>query len=113
MHQLNGAWFEVSRHATKRALDMALDEAAIRDVLGNPRHVQPATAGREIWTRDKVSAVVFQCDGFWTVVTFMWSTANGWAADRESVHSRSEPFSPEQQRAMRFAVKKRKRGEHR
>lgn len=51
MWQLNGAWFELTPHAINRALDMALDEDAIRGVLGDPRHVRPGTAGRELWTR--------------------------------------------------------------
>ena len=108
MHQLNGAWFELSQHAMIRALDMALDETAIRDTLGNPRHVQATTEGRE--TRGKVSAVVRPGDGFWTGVTFMWSTAAAWAADRETVQSRSEPFDRGRERAMRYSAKMRKRG---
>lgn len=113
MHQLNGAWFEFTTHATSRALDMALDEDAIRETLGNPRSTQPGLPGREIWTRDKVSAVVVAQDGFWLVVTFLWSTANGWALDRETVQSRQEPYSADQARAMRYSVKKRRRGGHR
>lgn len=110
MWQLNGAWFEVTPHAVNRALDMAVDEAAISAVLGDPRDVRPGTAGRELWTRGKVTAVMEAREGYWAVVTFMWSTAAGWAADRETVRSRAEGLSAERMRAMRHAVKERKRG---
>lgn len=108
MWQLNGAWFEVTPHAVNRALDMAVDEAAISAVLGDPRDVRPGTAGRELWTRGKVTAVMEARDGYWAVITFMWATAAGWAS--EVVASREQSLSPDRMRAMRHAVKERKRG---
>ena len=110
MHQLNGAWFEFTQHALIRAADMALDEDAIRETLGNPRHVQERAEGKEIWTRGKLSAVVRPQDGVWLVVTFMWATANAWAMDRETVHSRKDPLDRDRDRAMRYSAKMRKRG---
>lgn len=108
VYQLNGAWFEMTPHAVGRAIDMAVDEDAIKGVLADPRDVRRANAGREMWTRGKVTAVVEARDGYWAVITFMWSTAAGWAA--EQVASRSEGLSAERSRAMRYAIKQRKRG---
>jgi len=110
MQQLNGAWFEFTDHAMRRALDMALDAEDIRECLGNPRHVKAATAGREMWVRGKVAAIVKPDDGFWVVVTFMWATANGWAM--EPVRSRREGLSAERDRAQRFAMKMTRKGRY-
>lgn len=110
MYQLNGAWFELSDHATERAIDMALLPEQVQGVLGDPRHTRPGLAGRELWTRDKVTAVVEARDGYWSVVTFMWATAHAWVVDQESVRSRSHGLSPDRMRAQRYATKMRKRG---
>lgn len=110
MQSINGAWFELTPHSVQRALDMALDADAIRETLGNPRHVRPGKAGREMWTRDKVTAVMEPKDGFWTVVTFVWATANAWVVDRETVHSRSGERDADRDRAFRYATRMRKRG---
>jgi hypothetical protein len=110
MQQLNGAWFELTPHATRRALDMALDPDDIRECLGNPRHVKPGLAGREMWVRGKIAAVLRPDDGFWVVITFMWSTANGWAM--EAVRSRPEGLSAERDRAQRYAMKMTRKGRY-
>lgn len=110
MWHLNGAWFEVTPHAVTRALDMALDEDAIRETLGNPRHTRPGLGMREMWTRDKLTAVVEPREGFWMVVTFVWATANAWATDAETVRSRESGISADSKRAFRYAQKMRKRG---
>ncbi len=110
MQSINGAWFEVTPHAVQRALDMALDADLIRETLGNPRHVRPGQAGRELGTRDKITAVVEAREGFWAVITFAWATANGWAMDRETVRSRDYGIGAERERAFRYAVRMRKRG---
>jgi len=110
VRSINGAWFELSPHAVQRALDMALDAEAVRETLGNPRHMRPGLNGREMWTRGKVTAVVEERDGFWWVVTFVWATANAWAVDRETVRSRSGRVDADRERAFRYAVKMRKRG---
>lgn len=108
MWQLNGAWFDITPHALDRALDMAVEDTLIRGVLGDPRDVRPGVAGRELWTRGKLTAVMEAREGYWAVITFMWSSASGWAA--EAVQSRGEGFTADRRRAMRFAVKERKRG---
>lgn len=110
MWQLNGAWFELTPHAINRALDMALDEDAIRGVLGDPRHVRPGTAGRELWTRGSLSAVMEARDGFWAVITFTWATAHAWVVDRGTVRSRSGRLDADRERRMRYAAKMRKKG---
>lgn len=106
LRQINGAWFRVSPHALQRAVD----PEQVSAVLGRPRHVKRAKAGRELWTNGKVSAVVAESDGFWTVVTFLWATANGWVSDREVLHSRDGGRSAERMRAFRYATKQRKKG---
>src|SRR5690606_21790555 len=93
-----------------RALDMALDEERIAGTLGNPRHVKSAVAGRELWTRGKVAAVLEPRDGFWAVITFMWSTADGWARDRELLGSRPTGLDAERTRKQRYAMKMTRRG---
>lgn len=110
VYELNGAWFDVSDHATRRALDMALDAEKIAGVLGDPRHVRDGLAGREMWTRGNLTAVVEARDGFWAVITFMWATAAAWAADRETVDSRGFRPDADRERRMRWAAKMRKRG---
>lgn len=110
MQSINGAWFDLTPHSVQRALDMTLDADVIRETLGNPRHVRPGKAGREMWTRGKVTAVMEPKDGFWLVVTFVWATANAWATDRETVQSREYVPSAERDRAFRYAAKMRKRG---
>ena len=110
MWQLNGAWFEVSPHAVERALSMALDEDAIRETLGNPRHMRAGVGMRELWTRDKLTAVVEPREGFWMVITFVWATANAWATDTATIQSRDRDITPEQRRAFKYAAKMRKRG---
>lgn len=110
MQSINGAWFEITPHAVQRALDMALDAEAIRSALGDPRDVRRGVAGRELWTRGKVTVAVEPREGYWAVITFMWSTAAGWAADRDTVRSRDRGINADRTRAMRFAVKQRKRG---
>lgn len=110
MWQLNGAWFDFTPHAVRRALDMALDDEQIRECLGNPRYVRPGSAGREMWTRDKLSAVMEARDGFWMVITFTWATANAWVIDRETVQSRSGQIDRDRERSMRYARKMRRKG---
>lgn len=110
MWQLNGAWFELTPHAVTRALDMALDEDAIRATLGNPRHMCAGKGVRELWTRGKLTAVVEPREGFWVVITFVWATANAWVVDAETVRSRDSGASRESTRAFRFAAKMRRRG---
>lgn len=110
LRELNGAWFELTTHALQRALDMALTEDQIQGALGNPRHVRAGKAGREMWTRDTLTAVVEPKEGFWTVVTFVWATANAWATDEGTIRSRETSISPESKRQFRYAAKMRKRG---
>lgn len=110
MQSINGAWFDLSPHAIGRALDMALDAEAIRETLGNPRHVRKGLAGREMWTRGKVTAVVAEQDGFWTVVTFLWATANAWVTDTDTIRSRDGVLDAGRRRAFKHAAKMRKRG---
>lgn len=113
MWQLNGAWFDLTDHAIQRALDMALTEDTIRETLGNPRHVRRGQAGRELWTRDKLTAVMEEREGFWVVITFVWATANAWAMDKATLQSRDKTFTADRSRAFRYATKMRKRGGHR
>lgn len=110
MQSINGAWFELTPHAIQRALDMTLDPENITETLGNPRHVRAGKAGREMWTRDKVTAVMEAKDGFWMVVTFVWATANAWATDTATIRSRESGISAERTRAFKYAAKMRKRG---
>lgn len=110
MYELNGAWFEVTRHALDRAIDMTLDEDTIRAVLGDPRNVKPGRPGRELWTRGPITAVMEAREGYWAVITFMWATANGWAMDRERLGSRSVGLSADRMRAQRYAMKMSRRG---
>jgi len=110
MWQLNGAWFEFTPHALDRALDMALEENVIRETLGNPRHTRAGKGMRELWTRDKLTAVVEPREGFWMVVTFVWATANAWVTDTETIRSRESGISADSKRAFRYASKMRKRG---
>lgn len=113
MQSINGAWFEITPHAMQRAMDMTLDGEAISAALGNPRTMHPGHPGRENWTRDKVTAVVEAKDGYWAVITFLWATANGWATDTDTIRSRNGNVTAEQKRAMRHAIKARKRGTRR
>lgn len=110
LSQLNGAWFELTPHAIQRALDMALTEDQIQGALGDPRHVRSGKGMRELWTRDKLTAVVEPREGYWSVVTFVWATANAWATDEATIRSRDGDISADSKRAFRYAAKMRKRG---
>ena len=92
---------------------MALDEDAIRETLGNPRHTRAGVGMRELWTRDKLTAVVEPREGFWMVITFVWATANAWATDRETVQSRGTDLDRAQERRLGYAQKQRRRGQQR
>lgn len=69
-----GGW-HFTQHAIDRALDMALDPAAIRALLDRPDVVQPSGRdypdGYEIWaTSGRLAAVVVPSDR--VVVTLLW-----------------------------------------
>ena len=72
MGDING--WTLSDHAVARALDMAVDAAAIRRVLESPEVKQPSTPGygadAEIWTSGKIACVVHPVDR--VVITVLW-----------------------------------------
>ncbi|MGW0682938.1 hypothetical protein ACWD2L_06190 [Streptomyces sp. NPDC002754] len=64
----------MSKHATERALDMAVDGEAIRDVLDSPQgaHEHPDYPGCEMWTRGRICLAVNPVER--VVITVMWAT---------------------------------------
>lgn len=69
--------WQFTNHALDRALDMALDPHAIREVLSDPEVIQPSGPGYpdhyQIWATDRIALVVIPDDQ--VVITCLWRGA--------------------------------------
>lgn len=99
--------FVMSPHATKQALAMGIPGEDIREAILNPRFIGRTTNGREMRTRGKVSVVIADVAPP-VVVTVLWATAAAWAADHDTIHSRTESDT-EHMASLRRAMKSQKR----
>lgn len=72
--------FSFSRHALERALDMDVPGSELRACLEKPWMVRSSGRddGRNLYFGDRITCVVSETG---EVVTVVWRTADGWAAD--------------------------------
>ncbi|MFJ4107940.1 hypothetical protein [Oerskovia enterophila] len=87
-HTINGQRFRFSKHATDRALDMAVEPEELLSALRKPRKVVDSKAhpGTSYWTRGRVTLGVaydLRLPDVITVVTVLWSSAANWDIDYE------------------------------
>lgn len=88
VREINGQRFRFTKHATDRALDMAVGAEELLSALRKPRTVVDSKAhpGTSYWTRGRVTLGVaydLRDPDVISIVTVLWSSAANWDIDYE------------------------------
>lgn len=105
--------FTITKHATKRALDMCIDGELIRDAMLNPRDVVKAGPGKEYRTRGRITCLVALDGPVPVIVSILWASMADWVRDQETIQSREFDDHARHAVATRAQIKRRKHHTHR